>query len=103
MTNNDVKAATPKLTEAQIVKCLAASGCIGTVKMSFESGPYDIDRPSINADRLVTAILAEVATQARPSDKKKLSLQEWYAANKHTLNFDYGAVAQIWHAAKEST
>lgn len=46
------------LSEEQIVRCLQQASCIGTVKMSFESGPYDIDRPSINASRLVSAIEA---------------------------------------------
>lgn len=44
------------LTEGQIVSCLQESSCVGTVKMSYESGPYDIDRPSINATRLVESI-----------------------------------------------
>ena len=44
------------LTEAQLVRCLNYSGCIGKVTMSFESGPYDITRPSINATRLCGAI-----------------------------------------------
>ena len=46
------------LTEAQQVDCLVKSGCIGTVKMSFESGPYDITRPSINASMLIEAVEA---------------------------------------------
>lgn len=46
------------LTETQIMECVAKAGCHGTVKMSFESGPYSIGRPSINADRLVREIEA---------------------------------------------
>lgn len=44
------------LTEEQLVHCLNQSSCVGTVKMSFDSGPYEITRPSINADRLLRAI-----------------------------------------------
>lgn len=63
------------LSESEIVACIAKAGCIGTVKMSYESGPYDIDRPSINASRLydaieaaILAILAKLqATQAEPT------------------------------------
>lgn len=44
------------LTERQLAACLMEAGCIGTVKLSFESGPYDIDRPSNNAGRLCRAI-----------------------------------------------
>jgi uncharacterized protein YceH (UPF0502 family) len=46
------------LTEEQQVDCLVKSGCIGNVKMSFESGPYDITRPSINASRLIEQVEA---------------------------------------------
>jgi hypothetical protein len=46
------------LTERELMKCIADAGCFGTVKMSFESGPYDIDRPSLNADKLCRAIEA---------------------------------------------
>lgn len=49
---------TQPLTEDQQVACLVKAGCIGTVKMSFESGPYDITRPSINASRLIEAVEA---------------------------------------------
>lgn len=44
------------LSEQELVRCLRKAGCIGTVKMSFESGPYSIDKPSINASRLCEAI-----------------------------------------------
>ncbi len=46
------------LAERQIAKCIASAGCLGTVKMSFESGPYSIDRPTLNATKLVQAIEA---------------------------------------------
>lgn len=46
------------LTEAERVRCLIASGCIGTVKMTYDSGPYEITRTSINASRLIDAIIA---------------------------------------------
>lgn len=48
--------AVPLLTEREIVKCLTASGCVGTVKMSYDSGPYEITRTSVNADRFARAI-----------------------------------------------
>ena len=44
------------LTEQQIAQCLIDASCIGTVRMSCESGPYGIDRPSNNAVRLVRAV-----------------------------------------------
>lgn len=48
--------AAPELTERQLMRCIAEAGCIGTIKMSFESGPYDIDRPTLNATKLCRAI-----------------------------------------------
>lgn len=44
------------LSEADIVRCAVESGCVGTVKMTFDSGPYHITRTSINADRFTRAI-----------------------------------------------
>ena len=44
------------LSEADIVRCAVESGCVGTVKMTFDSGPYEITRTSINADRFARAI-----------------------------------------------
>lgn len=58
------------LTERQVVGVLREAGCIGTVKMSYESGPYDIDRPSINATRLVEAVEAAHGITAAPEGKK---------------------------------
>lgn len=46
------------MDEDDIIKCIVQAGCLGTVKMTFESGPYDITRTSINADKLARAILA---------------------------------------------
>ena len=48
------------LTEKELVKCIAEAGCFGTVKMTFESGPYHIDRPTLNADKLCRAIEAKL-------------------------------------------
>ena len=44
------------LSEADIVRSAVESGCVGTVKMTFDSGPYEITRTSINADRFARAI-----------------------------------------------
>jgi hypothetical protein len=44
------------LTEQEITRCLIAAGCIGTVKMSYDSGPYDVTRTSVNADNFARAI-----------------------------------------------
>lgn len=46
------------LTERQIVRCLVDAGCLGTVKMSYDSGPYEITRTTVNADRFARAIEA---------------------------------------------
>lgn len=54
------------MTEDEIVKCLVESSCIGKVMMSFESGPYDITRTSINADRLVRAVEAHHGIKEQP-------------------------------------
>ena len=54
------------MTEDEIVMCLVESSCIGKVMMSFESGPYDITRTSINADRLVRAIEAHHNIKEKP-------------------------------------
>ncbi len=44
--------------EEQIVKCLVEASCIGVVKMSYDAGPYQITRPSINADKFARALIA---------------------------------------------
>ena len=48
----------PVVSEDDLVACLISSGCVGTVKMSFESGPMSITRPSLNATKFARAILA---------------------------------------------
>jgi len=53
------------LTEAERVMCLIASGCIGTVKMTYDSGPYEITRTSINASRLIDAIIAALRAKGQ--------------------------------------
>lgn len=60
-----LKAAMPvgELTESVLMNCIAEAGCFGTVKLSYESGPYDIDRPTLNATKLARAILAAASTQ----------------------------------------
>ena len=52
----DITVMREPLTERQIVDCIVRAGCLGTVKMSYDSGPYEITRTSINADRLVKEI-----------------------------------------------
>lgn len=49
-----------ELSEAEVVRCISESGCYGTVKMSYESGPYSIDRPSLNATKFANAIIAAI-------------------------------------------
>jgi len=49
-------------SESDLVKCLVDSGCIGTVKTSYESGPYEITRPTLKATKFARAILALKAT-----------------------------------------
>lgn len=53
------------LTERQITDCIAKAACFGTVKMSYDSGPYEITRPSINATRFAEAIEAAATAEAR--------------------------------------
>lgn len=65
------------LSEQDLVRCLQAASCIGTVKMSFESGPYDIDRPSLNASRLYEAI--ESAILAKLADRLKYAARYRFA------------------------
>ena len=51
-----IREAPPKMTEDRILACLLASGCSGTVKLSFETEPYGRPRPSMNADKFAHAI-----------------------------------------------
>lgn len=96
------------LSESEIVACIAKAGCIGTVKMSYESGPYDIDRPSINASRLYdaveSAILAKLQATQEPVQAAELpdereAFKNWVKANStHTPYGAYGSFA--WDAWK---
>ncbi|URI08788.1 hypothetical protein MW290_24740 [Aquincola tertiaricarbonis] len=58
------------LTDDELLACLVEASCIGTVKMSFEIGPYYIDRPTINAtllaEALQRALLARLSEQQQP-------------------------------------
>lgn len=55
--NEGLKAALLRpLTEEQIVACLVDAGCLGTVHMSYDAGPYEITRSSLRADAFVRAI-----------------------------------------------
>ncbi len=56
---------TMTLTERERVKCLVDSGCIGTVKMTYDSGPYEITRTSINADRLIESVIAALRAKGQ--------------------------------------
>ena len=57
-TSAPVAPALVPLTERQIVGCLVEAGCLGTVKMSYDSGPYEITRTTVNADKFARAIEA---------------------------------------------
>ncbi len=46
------------MTEDEFVACLVKASCVGVVKMSYDSGPYDVTRPSINASKLKEAFEA---------------------------------------------
>ena len=46
------------MTEDKLVACLVKANCVGVVKMSYDSGPYCVMRPSINASKLKEAIEA---------------------------------------------
>lgn len=58
VAHNLPQPAVPVVSEDDLVACLISSGCVGTVKMSFESGPMSITRPSLNATKFARAILA---------------------------------------------
>lgn len=49
-----------ELSEQEVMHCIAESGCYGTVKMSYESGPYSVDTPSLNATKFTRAIIAAI-------------------------------------------
>lgn len=46
------------MTEDEFVACLVKANCVGVVKMSYDSGPYYVTRPSINASKLKEAFEA---------------------------------------------
>lgn len=68
MNRTELASELARLAEDDLVACLISSGCVGTVKMSFESGPMDITRPSLNATKLARAILARAILALRPAD-----------------------------------
>jgi hypothetical protein len=51
------------LSEQEIVACVVEAECLGTVKLSYEAGPYDIDRPSLNATKFTRAITKALAAR----------------------------------------
>lgn len=52
------------LTEAQIVACIVEAGCLGKVTLTYYSGPYEVTRTSVNADKLSAAFERALAKQA---------------------------------------
>lgn len=54
------------MTEDEFVACLTKANCIGVVKMSYDSGPYGITRPSINASKLKEAFEAHHGITVSP-------------------------------------
>lgn len=46
------------LTERELMKCITQAKCFDTVKMTYESGPYEIDRPTLKAFEFARAIEA---------------------------------------------
>ena len=96
------------LSESEIVVCIAKAGCIGTVKMSYESGPYDIYRPSINASRLYdaieAAIIAKLQATQEPVQAGELPAFEQWWRQRQLLTFpkDYDqSLLADWGAAYE--
>ena len=59
------------LTEDEFVACLVKADCIGVVKMSYDSGPYYVTRPSINASKLKEAIEAHYGITAPAGGKEQ--------------------------------
>lgn len=49
-----------ELSDGEVMRCISESACYGTVRMSFESGPYSIDKPSLNATKFARAIIAAI-------------------------------------------
>lgn len=91
------------LSESDIMKCLNAAGCYGNVKMTFESGPYCIDRPSINASKFAeqvesaatTPLLAEIERLTRELEEARRKAQEDNYEFNRAINFaiDQGSEA----------
>lgn len=48
-----------KMSDERLMKCIVAARCLGTVQMSFETGPYSVSVPSADANNLCAAIEAE--------------------------------------------
>lgn len=68
-----------KLTEHEIVGCIVQAHCIGTVKLSYDSGPFEITKPTLNATKLARAIEERCAKRARIAaleQAKQLALSE---------------------------
>ena len=91
--------AAPVVSEDDLVACLISSGCVGTVKMSFESGPMDITRPSLNATKFARAILA-----LRPERVPMTEDQVWHNDALMSANgiagFKMDALLRIVRAAE---
>lgn len=76
------------LSERDVMRCIGAAGCYGNVKMTFESGLYSIDRPTINATRFAEQIesaaceerdarIAELEAELRAeADRRRAEIQE---------------------------
>lgn len=48
------------LTERELMECITQAKCFDTVKMTYESGPYEIDRPTPKAFEFARAIEAKL-------------------------------------------
>lgn len=59
------------MTEDEFVACLVKANCVGVVKMSYDSGPYDVTRPSINASKLKEAFEAHHGITAQGAQEGK--------------------------------
>lgn len=93
---------TQPLTEAQILAAIQSCGVAlhGRVSMTFESGPYDIDTPTVVATQLVRAI--EAAHGLIVPTLQQVERAERYAMG----SVDYGAkwaygVSEVMRAAAE--
>lgn len=74
------------LTDEQITRSLQSAGCAGVVRMSFESGPYCIDRPTIKASRFAEQIesaataplLAEIERLTRELEEARKDAERYH-------------------------